>query len=103
MKNFIAPLLAVLLLFAALGCSAKPGIAGTWYTESDGTRILYNFKSDGTGSMSSDGKSVDFTYAVNGGKITVTVGGHTDSGSFSLEGNRLTLTDEYGTTVLTRK
>ena len=103
MKKLTVLFLAVIMLFAFASCSKKDDITGTWRAESDGAEILYHFRPDGTGTLSSGGRSADFTYAIDGSEITVTVGEHTDSGSYSLEGGRLVLTDEYGTTVLTRK
>jgi len=103
MKRFVFLLLALFLVASLSSCVKKASVAGTWRAEVDGAEILYEFKPDGTGTLSSGDKSADFTYALSGDKITVTVGEHTDSGSYILSGDSLKLTDEYGTTVLTRK
>lgn len=104
MKKLLALILAVsfMLAFAACGAS-KATVVGTWVGNDGDDELLYVFREDGTGTAKAGNASSDFTYAIEGGKISVTVGGTTNSASFEVTESTLSLTDEYGTTVLTRK
>ena len=104
MKKFIALILALCLLCAFAACSkAEPSLVGTWIGKDGDDELLYVFREDGTGTAKAGNASSDFTYAVEDGKISVTLGGVTNSASFEVTESTLSITDEYGTTVLTRK
>lgn len=92
---------AVLLGFASCG-GGKPTIAGVWRGEEDGDELVYIFREDGTGNATAGDAASDFTYALEGDCLTVTLGGNTDTATVTVTADTLTLTDEYGTTVLTR-
>ena len=127
----------VLAVIAAVGCKNSDteeattkeaaSIVGTWKVnldEMEGAEdaedmedagisfnldILYTFEDDGTGSVTALGMTVDFEYAIEGNKLslTMTVDGETEteSGTFKLEGDKLTLYtegDEEDVTVLER-
>jgi len=101
-------LLAVVLLFALAlsfaACSTKdPSIVGTWIGKDGDNELTYEFRDDGTGTATAGKATADFTYAIEDGRLSVTVGGKTNSASFTLTKDTLSLTDEYGTSVLTRK
>lgn len=99
---YILLLFAVLLSFAACGAS-KPTIVGTWHGEDGEHALVYIFREDGTGTATAGNATADFTYALEGDCLTVTLGGNTDTASVQITKTTLSITDEYGTTVLTRK
>lgn len=104
MKKLFALILAIGILCAFAACStAEPTVVGTWIGKDGDDELLYVFREDGTGTAKAGNASSDFTYAIEGSRISVTVGGTTNSASFEVTESTLSLTDEYGTTVLTRK
>lgn len=104
MKRFfyILLLFAVLLSFAACG-TAKPTIVGTWHGEDGEHKLVYVFRDDGTGTATAGNATAEFTYSVEDGCLTVTLGGNTDTASIEISDTSLSITDEFGTTVLTRQ
>ena len=104
MKRLFALILTVGILFTLMACGGEePTVVGTWMGNDGDDELLYVFREDGTGTAKAGNASSDFTYAIENGKISVTVGGTTNSASFEVTESTLSLTDEYGTTVLTRK
>ncbi len=104
MKRFMAAVLLFILLLCLGACSAEEqGVVGTWAGKDGTDELLYVFREDGTGTAKAGNASADFTYAIDGNKISVTVGDNTATASFEVKNDTLTLTDEYGTTILTRK
>ena len=104
MKKLFAIIAVLALLCGFAACStADPTIVGTWIGKDGDDELLYVFREDGTGTAKAGDASSDFTYAVEDGRISVTLGGTTNSASFEVTESTLSITDEYGTTVLTRK
>ncbi len=103
MKKLICvfALFAMLLTFAACG-AGKPSIVGTWQGNDGEHTVVYVFRDDGTGTAAVGDAKAEFTYAIEDESLTVTLGGETDTASVKLTEDRLSITDEYGTTVLTR-
>ncbi len=104
MKRIMAAFLLFFLLLCLGACSGEEqSVVGTWIGKDGDDELLYVFREDGTGTAKAGNADADFTYAIDGNKISVTVGGSTGTASFEVTEDTLTLTDEYGTTVLTRK
>ncbi len=96
-------LLLLPLIIVLASCSVGDSIVGQWQsTESDGTVLCYEFRSDGSGCISNGKAEAEFSYVAENGVLTVTYGGKSESAEFVLDGDTLTLTDEQGTSVLTR-
>ncbi len=96
-------LLLLPLIIVLVSCTAADSIVGKWQsTEPDGTVLCYEFRNDGTGSISNGKNEAEFSYVAEDGVLTVTYGGKTESADYTLDGDTLTLTDGQGTSVLTR-
>ncbi len=104
MKKITAMILVLCLALSLVACvSESPSVVGTWIGKDGEDELLYVFREDGTGTAKAGNASSDFTYAIEDSRISVTVGDTTNSASFEVTESTLSLTDEYGTTVLTRK
>lgn len=104
MKKFIAILLLVCFALSFAACDKEEcTVVGTWIGKDGEDELLYVFREDGTGTAKAGNASSDFTYATEDNRISVTVGGTTNTATFEVNESTLTLSDEYGTTVLTRK
>lgn len=104
MKKLAALILLIAALVCVMACAAsEPTVVGTWIGADGDDELVYVFREDGTGTAKAGNASADFTYAIEDSRITVTVGDSTGTASFELTSTTLSLTDEYGTTVLTRK
>ena len=104
MKKFTAIMLLICLSLPFVACVAEnPTVVGTWIGKDGDDELLYVFREDGTGTAKAGNASSDFTYAIEDSRISVTIGDTTNSASFEVTSSTLTLSDEYGTTVLTRK
>lgn len=99
---YILLLFAVLLSVTACG-AGKPTIVGTWQGADGEHKLEYVFREDGTGTATAGDNTAEFTYSIDDGCITVTIGGNTDTASVEITDKTLSITDEYGTTTLTRK
>lgn len=108
----IALTLAAILMLAFLsGCSDAGKFVGSWeHTETAfgvSVTTTYTFEKDGTGKLSTMlGISADYTYKVEGGKLTLvtTVLGSSSTTvyTYKFSGDTLTITDDSGDTVLTK-
>ena len=104
MKKLTALLLLMAVLLGLGACTGgEASVVGTWIGTDGDDELVYVFREDGTGTAKAGDASADFTYAIEDSRITVTVGDSTNSASFEVTSTTLSLTDEYGTTVLTRK
>lgn len=122
MKKIKNALMILFLVMAVASCSDDDDsgfdndLVGTWeLTESeDGIEfsILAKFNSNETGVIStsftfggetSPDESFDFTWSTDGNKLTMVIEGDTEVSTYSISGNRLTITDDEGdSTVLTK-
>ncbi len=95
---------AVLALVLSLlaSCAATDGIVGCWESTGDGNKLYYEFREDGTGCISNGKDEAEFSYVAKDGVLTVTYGGTSEDATYTIENDTLTVTDEQGTTVLTR-
>ena len=96
--------LAALIGFSLVSCGGSGGgnINGTYSDEYN--MATYTFE-DGKISMKSMGVTLRGTYKIGGGKITATFDGldKPDVIKYTLQGDKLTLTMDGETTVLTKK
>ena len=121
MKNFKYVLVMFLAMTAMVSCSddseddANP-IVGTWVlSESEAgfeISIEATFNENNKGTMLSTvsfaGESASenstFTWSTDGDQLTMVIEGETEVSTYSISGNKLTITDEEGfNTVLTRQ
>lgn len=118
MKYLLIMIMAVMM---SVSCSDDDDddvnpLVGTWaISESiEGVEISLSatFKSDFTGTMASsiafDGntetESSSFTWSTSGNKLTMEIDGETETATFLILGNKLTITDEEGLiTILTKQ
>ncbi len=76
----------------------KSSLIGTWEKSEDNS--VFTFNPDGTGTYSMGDNSLKFTFEDKGSEMVMkidTVG--TQNVKYSIEGNKLTMTDEAGVTV----
>jgi len=92
-------------------------LLGTWgYTESEeGEDYEYSaavtFKSDATGTVVStetyegttETYTDSFTWSSDGNELTIELDGEIETAAYSISGNKLTITWEYGTEVWTKQ
>ena len=95
MKKAIAlTLMAVVLVSMLVSCGGK-SVVGKWQLEEDGETIIYEFKKDGKLEMITGGMTVNGSYTVNGDELTITISfmgmEETNSGKFGFEGDNLIL------------
>lgn len=104
MKKALCVFTVLVFLLSLASCGDRePTIAGTWHGTEGDHELVYIFREDGTGTATAGDACSDFTYVVEDGCLTVTLGGNTDTASVEITDTKLTITDEYGTTVLTRE
>ena len=90
-------------------------LVGSWeMTESDEEyeyKTTITFNSNGTGVVVSvetyegetDTYNDNFTWGTEGDQLTVVLDGQTETITYSISGNKLTLLDEFGSSVFTKK
>jgi len=111
MKKIIAlSLAAVMMMLIFCACSSDASIIGEWKADiSEGGVTIsttYTFNEDKTGKVNLMGASVDFTYEIDGDKITMkmnALGQETsETMTYALDGDKLTLTSEGEAIEFTR-
>lgn len=114
MKRVIAlSLVLVMALSVLVACGGKGGsgdsgnLIGSWSATEEGVEVIFTFKDGGKGTMSSMGIEMDMTWSTDGDKINMSMSfmGETEemSGTYKIEGNKLSLTADGETLVLTKK
>ena len=105
-KSLLVGLLAIVFCFVLVGCGKKNTIVGSWKSKDYGDTYVYTFNEDGTGNYLVAGSKMEFTYKIDGNKISIT---YNDSQStfdseYSIENNELDIIDSLGRdTYYTRK
>lgn len=90
-KRVVSLAAALILVMSMVACGSK-GLEGKWVDSSTGVDNIFEFKSDGTGSMSVEGfLSMDFTYTSTDDKITVTIMGESVEYGYRLDGDTLVM------------
>ena len=99
MKEIKKLLLLIVLCVMLVGCGSKEkGIVGTWKDNIDGN--IYTFNSDGTGQYKSSSIKANFEYEIEGNKIIITYTGNAPYETiYSLNGNKLSMTNSYGVNI----
>ena len=106
-KIAISILIATLLIVALLaltGCGSKSnGIVGKW--KYDGADYTYTFNDDGTGDYDAFGTKMEFTYTIDGDKISILYTGNTApfETTYSIDGDTLNIVDSFGGDTLYKK
>ena len=123
-RRTLVCLMAVLMLCFMAGCGAKDSLQGTWEASVEmsvlgvgvepgqtGTGVIrFAFEEDGSGSMDAEfgtqlpKASRPFQYSTEGDQLTLeyTEGESTDTFTFTLEGDALSLVNHRGSFELTR-
>lgn len=107
MKITACVLLAAMLLSVMVSCvGGSASIVGKWVATVEGIETSFEFKPDGTGKMGAMGIDLDITYKADASKITVTMSmmgeEETTEFTYKLEGNKLSLTADGETVVYTK-
>ena len=123
MKKIKYLLILVVAVMVSVSCSTDEGddgvnaLVGTWgYTEfddGDEISITVTFKANYTGTFvvvvtfdgGSDIENVAFTWSTDGNKLTMVGNGETDTSTYSISGDKLTIKfdDDDEPTVFTRQ
>ena len=105
MKKLALGLAILFAVFACAGCAPKKeeSVVGRWLATIDGNDFLFEFNEDGTLGMSSFGININGFYEIEGEKITLTLFGESDVGTFSFEDGKLILIDSKGTELILEK
>ena len=86
---------------------AKSGseIVGSWKNNSYGSDYIYTFNEDGTGKYDAAGTLMEFTYTIDGSKISILYTGNTDpfETEFKIDGDTLNVIDSLGKDTLYQK
>ena len=111
MKNKVKIIALIILLvvavFALTGCGSenKSGntIVGRW--KYDGADYTYTFNEDGTGNYDAAGTKMEFTYTIEGNKISILYTGNTSpfETEYSIEGETLNIIDSFGSDTLYKR
>ncbi len=75
MVKKLAVILAAVMLFTCVfaACGEKNPFLGKWTGIDEGLEASYVFEADGKGYSQAIGLSVDFTYEIDGNKVTLTI------------------------------
>ena len=120
MKWFLVLAVGAGLAFCTVGCEEDEEegggnpLVGTWHAVSfngqaldAGTSVVVTFRSDGTATttynVAGAADAVQGTWSAENGVLTVTSEGDTESASYAVSGNTLTIADEEGTFTLNRQ
>lgn len=99
MKKFVALVLIAAVLLGLVACGSKDALAGTWSAEFeyDGT-ITWTFDGKGKCTMENAYMKQDGTYTIEGDQLTVTLEAWSDPSTytFSVNGNSLTMNENSG-------
>lgn len=110
MKKLFALLLTLVMLvgvFAA--CGGGDSIIGTWEGEQDGVTLELTFEEGGKGKMGSMGTTLDCTWEIKDGKLSMSMEMFGQSGElfkdaeYSVKGDELSITADGETVVLKKK
>lgn len=97
MKKLTVSILAMIMALTLL-CSCGKSVVGKWEASQDGVTATYEFKKDGSCSLSAMGMTFSGTYKADGNKldITVSVMGESDTQTlyYEINGNTLKMADE---------
>lgn len=117
----IKNLLFAFVLISFASCSsdsddmAISDLVGTWAaSESDAgisIDVTATFKADYSGSIvyvitfdgASETQTESFTWSTDGNQLTLTIGGEAETATYSISGDKLTISDVDGDTVFTRQ
>lgn len=120
MKWFLILALGACVALGTAGCGsdddegAGDELVGTWNATSyngqaitSPVSVVVTLRSDGTATaITNTGfgtETMQGTWSAENGALTVTTGGETTTGSYSISGNTLTLVSEEGTSTFTRQ
>ena len=122
MKNFKKLILMFTLVMAVASCDSDDDagfdnkLLGTWEVSAseDGMEIgiIAQFNANDTGELTTllsfggqvvSNESSDFSYSVDGNQLTMVMGGETDISTFSVSGDKLTITDSDGEAIVLTK
>ena len=119
MKKFKYLLIMVLAVTVFVSCSTDDDVnalVGTWgYTEMDEDleiKVTATFNANLSGEIDvvvafnsgSETENSSFTWSTDGNKLTMVIDGDTETSTYSISGDKLTITDDDGETiVLTRQ
>lgn len=105
MKNYFKRAFLIITLVVTItvlsGCSnSKNSIVGSWKHES--SDYTYTFNKDKTGNYDAVGTIMKFTYEDRGNKLVILYNGNTSPFEldYSIDGDKLTITDSFGTPVI---
>ena len=120
MKKFKYLIIMVLAVTVFVSCSTDDdnvnALVGTWeFTEIDEDleiNVTATFNENLSGEIyavvvfngGSETENSSFTWSTDGNKLTMVIDGDTETSTYSISGDKLTITDDDGeTTVLTRQ
>ena len=104
-KNIVLALILFVSLLLLVGCGKK-GLVGSWKSEAYQGAYVYTFNEDGTGYYDAAGNKMEFTYKVDGEKISILYTGNTDpfETTFTVDGDTLNVKDSFNNdTIYKRK
>ena len=111
MKKTLAIVLVVVALATMMvACGVKSNsIIGTWEMTQDEQTVSFTFEDGGKGKMDMMGMSVDTTWEIKDGKLTISASVMgveqvaVDGADYKVDGNKLSITYEGETLELTKK
>ncbi len=113
MKKTVSVVLSMIMvftmLFALSACSPNSSVVGSWVLEEDGMSMVLTFEEGGKGSADVLGVKADLTWSEKDGKLTAAMSfmGNTDElfkdAPYTVDGNKLSITADGETVVLTKK
>lgn len=117
MKKTLKIVLTIVLLMGVLftltACGKKKevnskkedSIVGSWKNDDLGYDFIYTFNEDGTGNYDAAGSDMEFTYKIDGNKISILYTGNTESfdTEFKIDGDTLNVVDSLGNDTLYKR
>lgn len=110
MKKTSAVIAAILILCCLLSaCGKSDSLVGTWTVTEDNIEMSFVFNDDGTGKITALGglMTIEYTYKVDGNTVTFQEKSDeilgTNPYTFSIEGDKLSITGGGDVMVLTKE
>ena len=95
-KNIALIVIVMVFTLLLVGCGKK-GLVGSWKSDAYSGAYVYTFNEDGTGIYDAAGTKMNFTYTLDGDKISILYTGNTSpfESTYKIDGDTLNIKDSF--------